>query len=299
VNVSLALNRAKNILSEAGIQNPALDAAILLGKALNCSKEKIIFNPDLILSQSEQEQFFLLIDSRSKRIPVSHLIGKREFFGLDYIVTQDVLDPRPDSESLIELAFEIFPIQKHSVNNNFKILELGSGSGCLIITLLKYYNLASGVASDISSKALEICKANAIFQQIDQRLEFIIGDLFDALKNNSNPEEKFAHQFDLIISNPPYIATKDIELLEPEVKLYEPRIALDGGESGLDFYQKIAIDAKNFLNKNGVILLEIGQNQENQIIEIFSNQKFILQKSKKDLSGITRILCFEIIPTED
>jgi release factor glutamine methyltransferase len=289
VIISSALEEAKSTLSKAGVGSPALDAIILLCKALKCSKEEIIFNPSTILSQLQIERFFSLINLRSKRIPISHLIGKREFFGLDYIVTSDVLDPRPDSESLIELALEIFPVKEYSSNNNFKILELGSGSGCLIITLLKYYNLASGVASDISNKALEICKTNAAFHQVSQRLEFAIGDLFDALKNTKNEKK----QFDLIISNPPYIATKDIELLEPEVKLYEPRIALDGGESGLDFYQKIAIDAKNFLNKNGKILLEIGQNQENQITEIFSNQKFTLQKNKKDLSGIIRTLCFE------
>ncbi len=291
MNISLALTKAKDILSKAGVQSPALDAVILLGKALNYSKEEVIFNPNSMLDQAQEEYFFSLIDSRSKRVPISHLIGKREFFGLDYLVNHDVLDPRPDSESLIELTLEIFPPKEYLANNNFNILELGCGSGCLIITLLKHYYLALGVASDISSKALGICKTNAISHQIDQRLEFVIGDLFDALKFSQNLNKKF----DLIISNPPYIATKDIDLLEPEVRIYEPRIALDGGESGLDFYQKIAINAKDFLKENGKILLEIGHDQENQVIEIFKDQKFTLQKSKKDLSAITRALCFVVM----
>ena len=290
MNISSALEGAKNALSKAGVQTPALDALILLCKALNYSKEEVIFNPNLILSQSQKDHFFSLIELRSKRMPISQLIGRREFFGLNYIINSDVLDPRPDSESLIELALEIFPIKEYSSDNNFEILELGCGSGCLIITLLKHYNLASGLASDISQKALKICQTNTTLHKIDQRLELAMGDLFNALKNTKNPKR----QFDLIISNNPDLKTRDIDQLEPEVKLYEPRIALDGGESGLDFYQKIAANAKNFLKQNGKILLEIGQNQENQIIKIFKDQGFTLYADKKDLSAVVRALCFNV-----
>lgn len=284
MNASLALKKAKDILSKAGISTAGLDAMILLTKTLNCNKEQIIFDADLLLKSAQISDFFSLVNLRAKRIPISHLIGNREFFSLTYKVTSDVLDPRPDSESLIELVFEAFPVADFSNKQNFKILEIGCGSGCLIITLLKYYNLATAIASDISNKALEICQDNAIFHQVASRLELLNSDLFSAIESSI--------KFDFIISNPPYIASNDIELLEPEVRLYEPRIALDGGKSGLDFYQKIATQARNFLKPNGKILLEIGSNQQDQISEIFNQQKFTLEKTRKDLSGTVRALCF-------
>lgn len=284
MNITLALKEGKQTLSKAAISSAALDTIILLAKTLNCTKEQIIFNPDLVLDTSQTDNFFSLIALRAKRIPISHLTGIREFFSLNYKVTSNVLDPRPDSESLIELAFEIFPLAKYAKKPDFKILEIGSGSGCLVITLLKYYNLAKAVASDISNKALDICHDNAVFHQVDQRLTLLNSDLF----NNLTSENKF----DLIISNPPYIPSNDIELLAPEVKLYEPRIALDGGKSGLDFYYKIAAKAREFLKPDGKILLEIGDTQQEKIVEIFNQQQFTLRGSKKDLSAIVRSLCF-------
>ena len=154
----------------------------------------------------------------------------------------------------------------------------------LIITLLKHYPLAAGNAVDISVEALNICKKNAISLAADQRLNLNKSDLFANISTDK--------KFDLIISNPPYIPSKSIELLQPEVRIYEPRLALDGGLDGLDFYRRIALDAKNFLNENGKIILEIGINQEVEIIEIFAKNNFTHIGSKADLSGITRILSF-------
>ncbi len=281
MKISEALSQSRKDLDIKGVSNSKLDSLILLTHALSCSKEYIIFNPDAELNNEQQEVFFKMVKRRAAREPVSHIIGKREFFGEDFFVSCDVLDPRPDSESLIELVLENFP-QK---NNPLKILELGVGSGCLIITLLKAYKSALGVGVDISEKALKIAGKNATTHQVQDRLQLLQSDLFSTLK---------ILKFDLIISNPPYIASQEIETLEPEVKTYEPHLALDGGVDGFDFYRKIAAKSKDFLKENGRIILEIGINQQEKIIEFFTKNGFQLVEMKPDLSGIIRALCFKI-----
>lgn len=279
---SKALIKARKILDLKGVSNAGLDSLILLAHALSLSKEQVIFNPDRKLNEAEQEKFFDLIKRRSQREPISHLIGKREFFGEDFLVSKNVLDPRPDSESLIELTLKRFSNRAEKL----EILEVGVGSGCLIITLLKSYPNALGTAIDISTEALEIAKKNRDKYQLDQRLKLLKSDLFNELSNNK--------KFDLIISNPPYIPSEDIENLEPEVRIHEPRKALDGGDDGLDFYRLIAAKAEGFLNKSGKIFLEIGIGQEEQITEIFAKKNFSLTDQARDLSGIIRILEFSL-----
>jgi release factor glutamine methyltransferase len=287
MKIAEALSQARKDLDSKGVSNSKLDSLVLLTHTffmlkIPFSKEQIIFNPNFELSDSQQETFFELIQRRAKREPVSHILGKREFFGEDFIVSSDVLDPRPDSETLIELVLKIFPDK----NAKLKILELGVGSGCLIITLLKALKNAEAIAIDISQKALEICQKNTANHQVQNRLKLLKSNLFEAL----NSSEKF----DLIISNPPYIASIEIEDLEPEVKIYEPKTALDGGLDGLDFYRKIAAAAENFLQPKAKIILEIGYNQHQEITKIFTEKNFILTASELDLSGVVRVLCFEI-----
>jgi release factor glutamine methyltransferase len=318
MKISDALSQSRKDLDIKGVSNSKLDCLILLTHALSCSKEHIIFNPDTELNIEQQEFFFKMVKRRAAREPVSHIIGKREFFGEDFFVSCDVLDPRPDSESLIELVLENFQ-QK---NNSLKILELGVGSGCLIITLLKAYKSAVGIGVDISEKALKIARENAATHQVQDRLQLLQSDLFSTLKipkqvqdddigslqnsslfvNHPEFDSGFIQsqsaenllKFDLIISNPPYIASQEIETLEPEVKTYEPRLALDGGVDGFDFYRKIAAESKNFLKENGRVILEIGINQQEKIIEFFIKNEFQLIEMKPDLSGIVRSLCFKI-----
>ncbi len=280
MKISESLIQARKILDLKGVSNSKLDSLILLTHALFCSKEYVIFNPDLELSSKQKSDFFEFIERRAKREPVSQIIGKREFFGEEFLVTKDVLDPRPDSESLIELVLKTFSDKKQ----NLKILELGVGSGCLILTLLKAYKNAEGEGVDISKAALEICQKNAEKFVIKNRLKLEESDLFSAVKS----------KYDLIISNPPYIPRSEIEELEAEVKTFEPRFALDGGIDGLDFYRKIAASAKNFLNENGKIILEIGFGQKEEIIKIFSQNGFSFIESKPDLSGIERVLSFGV-----
>lgn len=281
MKISSALSQARKDLDSKGVGNSGLDALILLSHTLFLSKEQIIFNPDFELTAAQEKEFFALISRRQNREPVSHLIGKREFYGEDFLVSKNVLDPRPDSESLIELVLESFP-QK---DQKLKILEIGVGSGCLIITLLRAFKEALGNGLDISPAALEMAQKNADLHKVADRLRFAKSDLFAALNASQ--------QFDLIISNPPYIPSADIEELEPEVKIHEPRNALDGGSDGLDFYRRIAAESADFLAENGKIILEIGHDQNEKVVEIFTQNGFQLIASKLDLSGITRALCFK------
>ena len=278
MKISDALLQARRALDLNGVSNSKLDVLILLAHAIFFTKEQIIFNPDFELNSTQQKDFFKLIERRAAREPTSQIIGKREFFGEDFFVTKDVLDPRPDSESLIELILKNFSDK----NQKLKILELGVGSGCLIITLLKAYKAAFGVGVDISKAALEICKKNADRHQVQERLELLESDLFAKVKT----------KYDLIISNPPYIPSEEIKILEPEVRIHEPLSALDGGVDGLDFYRRISEKAHDFLNKNGRIILEIGYGQAEKIIEIFNKKGFSLSESKLDLGGVTRVLEF-------
>ncbi len=296
-----ALKQSKEKLESKGVSNGGLDSRILLAHALLVSKDWVIFNPDFTLNQKQKEVFFELVNRRANREPISHLTNKREFFGEDFLVNKDVLDPRPDSEILIETALKYLAKNFAPSNSNsqqmpsdnptnpterkIKILELGVGSGCLIITLLKAFRNATGTAVDISQPAIKIAQKNSENHQVFSRLNILKSDLF----SNLNRAEKF----DLIISNPPYIPAAEIEMLAPEVRIYEPRAALDGGIDGLDFYRRIAAEAKNFLNDCGAIFVEIGYGQEKLVSEIFVKNGFSYLSSSLDLSGVTRVLQFK------
>ncbi len=286
MKISDILTFAKIQLENSGVSNSKLDSLILLSHTLSFSKEQIIFNPDFNLTSEQEKTFLEFIKRRCEREPVSHLIGKREFYGRNFIVTSDVLDPRPDSETLIELVLKTFPNKKQ----NIQFLEIGCGSGCLVITLLKEFENSIAYALDISEKALEIAKKNVKLNEVQNRIKFLQSDILSALENSET--NNFAPKFDLIISNPPYIPSQYIEELEPEVRIFEPRIALDGGNDGLDFYRRIASDAKDFLKENGKIILEIGIKQEEEIVKVFTSQNFTFLESKKDLAGIIRVLSF-------
>jgi len=281
VKIAEILAQAKREIANAGVSNSGLDATILLAHTLSFSKEQIIFNPDFELNKKQQEDFLKAVARRVNREPVSYIINRKEFFARDFFVNSAVLDPRPDSEILIETVVKNLSKKKPPQ----KILEIGVGSGCLIITLLLHYSQALGTGLDISPQALEICKKNATSHEVLSRLDLRHSDVFSAL----NAEEKF----DLLISNPPYIASADILNLESEVRIHEPLSALDGGIDGLDFYRRIAAGAKKFLNQNADIFLEIGQKQEDKINEIFSANGFKLLAATPDLSGIIRVLHFE------
>ena len=276
-----ALKEAVEILQKNSIASAILDARILIQYVLSLSREDIVFKAlQIDISENNQKKYFDLIDRRAKKIPLTHLTNNREFFANNFYVDENVLDPRPDSEALIEMI-----IKKFTKNSSLKICEIGCGSGCLIISLLKHFEDWLGQAVDISKKALLIAEKNANINQVSNRINFLESDLFKNLSNDKI--------FDIIISNPPYIPTNDIENLQDEVRLYEPRIALDGGLDGLDFYRKIAEQSQKFLKNNGDIFLEIGYNQYQDVKNIFENNNFKFIDFQQDLSGIIRILQFQ------
>lgn len=281
VNIENILKEAIEILQKNSVASPILDSRLLLSFVTSLSKEDIIFkSSQLNISENQRQRYLDLIYKRAKKIPLSHLTNQREFFANNFYVDENVLDPRPDSEALIEMVINEF--EKISFLN---ICEIGCGSGCLIISLLKHFKNWHGLAIDISNKALIVAKNNAINNQVSTRINFLESNLF---KNFCDDQI-----FDIIISNPPYIPSNDIENLQDEVRLYEPRIALDGGFDGLEFYRNIANQSRKFLKNNGNIFLEIGYNQHQDVKKIFENNNFKFINFKKDLSGIIRVLQFQ------
>ena len=218
------------------------------------------------------EQLNAFILRRLAGEPVAKIIGKKGFWKDDFIVSKDVLDPRPDSETLIEAVLEKFPDK----NQKLHFLDLGTGSGCLILSLLGEYPDATGIGIDISEKALDIAKKNAH----TDRVHFIQRDMRQDLSDLG--------RFDIMISNPPYIPTAEIATLDKDVKDYDPLLALDGGNDGLDFYRALS---KQHLAPH--LVIEIGKGQESQIIPIFETERWHFIQSWRDLGGITRILYFQ------
>jgi len=299
-------------LKAAGIPSPALDARLLLAYILKLPMEKII-SGDFSLNETQKEEYRKLILRRKNREPVSHIIGIREFWGMEFKVTKDTLDPRPDSETLIETALHYFPLYCHSsaggdpysrveeIHNRpsqpvvmdsrlrgndtlreLRILDLGTGTGCLLLSLLKEFPHSSGFAVDISAAALIVAKENSVKHGLCERAKFISGCWGEGL----------AEKFDLIVSNPPYIKKSELESLAPEVAFHEPEIALDGGDDGLACYRQIMPDIARLLKPDGIALLEIGQGQD--LENIIKENNLSLLSKHNDLAGITRCLALKL-----
>lgn len=281
-NISYLMHYTTNILKEWSIEQPNLDARVLLMSAANMTFEDLVMNSD---SDLNPNQIGLLMDHLEKRgnhCPVSKITGFRYFWDDRFMVSDAVLDPRADSEVIIEEVLNIF----NNKSAGLKIIDLGTGSGCLILTLLKQYQNAFGVAVDASESALSVAKKNAERLKLEHRVKFLQNNWLTGIGD----------KFDLIISNPPYIATNTIEELSPEVKFFDPIMALDGGNDGLDCYKNISIKLDNVANDNSYLLLEIGIGQEKMVKEIIErNSSFKLVKEAVDLASIIRVLIFKFI----
>lgn len=268
------LNNAANLLAENGIVSARIDARILLENVFGFSREELIAKSDYLPSNAQTDSFNAFIKRRMAREPVAKIIGKKEFWGLDFKTSKYTLDPRPDSETLIEAVLENYPDK----NTDLKILDFGTGTGCLLLALLNEYEKANGIGVDISEDALKIALENAKSLGLNNRAEFILSDW----------DKEISGQFDVIISNPPYIKSEEIITLEKEVCEHDPMLALDGGNSGLEAYRKIIPAAKKLLKKEGMIFLEIGQGQENDVQIILQDNGFSNITTRNDLAGITR-----------
>ena len=276
------LTETANKLKENPHSSANIEARLLISYILQIDINQLFLNDDLDLTIDQKNQLKKLIKRRLNGEPMAYILGRREFYGNDFIIDKNVLDPRCDSEAMIELIKEQY--QNQSLQS-LKLIELGIGSGCLIISILMEFKMWIGIGVDISKKAIIIAKKNCQKFDLTTRLKIINGDLFSKIKLNE--------KFDIIISNPPYIPSAEIKNLQNEVAIFEPKIALDGGLDGLDFYRNIANKSSQFLEKNGSIFLEIGYDQEESVIKIFNIHNFYLHSKKADLANIVRILHFK------
>lgn len=268
-------------LADAKIANPRLEARLMIAGILECEPAEIYTG--ITLSDENIVALNNMLNERLNHKPLDKILGHREFYKYDFIVNEDVLSPRSDTEILVEEALQILKKKP-----NADILDLGCGSGCIIETLLKELPSSKGWAADISDKALKVAEKNAVNLGIDSRLRFIEADWFA-----DNFTTVFDNKFDMIVSNPPYIPSDDIKKLQPEVRNYDPMPALDGGKSGFDSYERIAQIASQFLLNDGYILLEAGFGQAAQIADIFTAQGFKLIKIVDDLAGIARCVILQ------
>ena len=275
------------ILHKSNNKAPNLDCRILLGHAMGLNRS-VYPHEQIKITQKEINKFKTLIDERKKGKPVSRIINKKQFWKMNFTLNEETLDPRPDSEVIIESILKHFKDKL----GNLRILDLGSGSGCLGLSILNEYKNSKGILIDASLDSLEIAKINAIDYNLFHRSKFINLNWFkkewtkELLQNIENKK------FDIIISNPPYIPSNDINNLQIEVKKFEPRLALDGGKDGMDSYKSILPNIIDILKPEGKIFLEIGHNQQNLINKVANKCELIFKDSNKDLSGIIRVLVY-------
>ena len=274
--VSEVLKIAITKFKAAGIAQPISDARILLGHSLNKPNERFYGKEEEVIQSEHLNDFSAKILRRCKREPVSKILGLKEFWNLELQVSPYVLDPRPDSETLIEAARKQFPDKNSALN----VLDLGTGSGCLLLAALQEWPHSFGLGIDIDYRCIELVKKNAIRNGLNGRVKFQTGNWA------SNLDKKF----DIILCNPPYIPANKIAKLNEEVRLYEPETALNGGQTGLDCYVELAAQFSNLLSSDGLIFLEIGFGQKKQILGIMRSNSLKLIKIEKDLAQIDRCL---------
>lgn len=260
-------------LKQAGIPEAELDARLLLEHICQTDRNVLLVHGDREIEEEQSGHYLEAIQIRKKRIPLQHITGKTEFMGLEFVVSRNVLIPRQDTEILVETAL------KH-LHDGMKILDMCCGSGCILLSLLHYSNDCLGVGVDLSDEALQIAKENA--KRLSLEARWIRSDLYTELDATK--------KFDLLVSNPPYIRTSEIENLMPEVKEYEPYMALDGREDGLFFYRELLKGAPAYLNRGAVVLFEIGCDQGVDVSDLMKRMNMIEVQIIKDYAGLDRVV---------
>ena len=267
MNIENILDEGERILTKSKISNPQLDCEILLSSTLKKDKKYIILNPKESLSSKQIEKFKGLIERRKKKEPVAYLINKKEFWKGEFFVNKDVLIPRPDTELIIEQVLKIYP-----KDSQLQVLDIGTGSGCILLSILKERSKFYGTGIDISKKSVNISKFNAKQLNLINRVKFF----------HSSVDNFKIGKYDLIVSNPPYIEFFNLKYLEKDVINFEPKLALSGGSDGFSKIRKVISKAKNLIKKNGKFILEIGFNQKNKVKKILKEEGFYINKAIKD-----------------
>ena len=262
---------------------PRLDVEILLQKSLgDVDRLYILLNLDKVLSEDEEKTFIKYINERLENRPIAYIVGNREFMGLDFYVKEGVLIPRPDTEILVE---EVIELAKNKGEIN--ILDIGTGSGAITVSLAKYLPNAKITSVDIEDIPLEVGRINAKSNEVEDRIEFVKSNLFENIDKDM--------KFDIIVSNPPYIKREVIETLDKQVKDYEPYTALEGGEDGLDFYREITKQSKSYLKEKGILAYEVGHDQSEDVSKLMIDGGYTNIYTKKDLQGFERVVIGTIL----
>ena len=275
MNYLSSLNYGNKILKSNNIISYKLDSELLLARALNKSREDILTNLNFTLEQKEFYIFKRLLIRRRKKEPIAYIFNQKEFWKYKFLVNEDVLIPRPETEIIVEEVLKLT-----SYNSSKLFLDIGTGSGCLILSILKERPNSHGTAIDISKKAIKIAINNAKIHHLENKIKFINNDI-DKFNNN---------KYDFIVSNPPYINEINFKRLGANVKLFEPTIALKAGLDGLKIIENIIKKSEKLLKKNGKLIFEIGENQESKVKKLLMENKFYINKVCKDLRSFPRVI---------
>ena len=275
MNIQSAVKEATIVLKNNYIKTAELDTEILLAEVLGSSREYIILNNHKNLNKIKLDHFKKLVKERANRKPIAYLLNKKDFWDSEFYVNKNTLIPRPDTEIVIE---EILRLTKYKTKLN--ILDIGVGSGCILLSILRERKDFYGTGIDISKKSLEISKINARNLNVEQRIKFYKSDIDNFSKG----------KYDLIISNPPYIKSCDLKYLEKDVINFEPKLALDGGLDGLSVIRKVINKSSELIKRNGKFILEIGFNQKNKVIKLLNKKGFYINSTLKDLAKNDRCI---------
>lgn len=263
----------KEALQAAEIEEAALDARLLLEYVCGTNRNTLLAHGDMDITKAQEEEYLALCGERGKHVPLQQITGQQDFMGLDFFVNENVLIPRQDTEILVEEVLR-------ELHDGMSILDMCTGSGCILISLLHYANECKGVGVDLSEKALEVAKRNAEKLVSGKDISFVQSDLF----------EKVTGKYDLLVSNPPYIKSDVIETLMPEVRDFEPRMALDGDLDGLKFYRRIVQEGKEYLLRGGRMYFEIGYDQGPDVKKLMEENGFCEVSIVKDFAGLDRVV---------
>ena len=267
MNIQTLLNQASKTLKQLSNTSSKLDSEILLSKIIKKNRKYLILNSNEELKKENIKSFDYLVKRRKKGEPIAYLINKKEFWKQNFYINQNVLIPRPDTETLVEETLKLF-----NVNSKLNMLDIGTGSGCILISILKERRNFFGTGIDISKKAINVARFNEKMHQLSNRVKFY----------NSDVDKFLIGKYDIILSNPPYIKRQDLKYLEIDIKGFEPKLALDGGKDGFSKIIKVISKTSSLLKRNGRFILEIGFGQKNRILNILKKNNFFINKVLKD-----------------
>ena len=275
MNYQEVLIEGTKILKSNNIKSFNLDSEILLASSLNLDRARLLLNLNNKIEQKQKKFFFDLINRRKKNEPIAYILGFKEFWKSKFKINKSALIPRPDTEIIVEETLK--EIKK---NESKQILDIGTGSGCIILSVLKERKKSFGYGIDVSKKAINLAKSNAKIQHIGNRIKFLKSDI----------DNYYLGKYDLILSNPPYIKLSDLSILDKDIKFFEPNLALNGGIDGFSKIRKVIKQSSLLIKKKGKLILEIGLNQEIKVKEILKNNGFYINRIVKDFSRINRCI---------